>query len=195
MYRTYRELYRSKTEITRIGAGAGAFKLGKYVAVGLDVIGLGAIIAIFPGSLIAIILHLVIPRVSVLVWQLVIGFLAGWAARQFDPQGKSVLRWTIDVVGYFLRKHLTDGYKAIKLNTKSPEVRYAFYAVDEGMARSTPIIGKGPFTLHKPLGVKVRRDGTWVLKRSANPLEPGRYRVMDGEIQRIREAPKLRRKG
>lgn len=195
MYRTYRELYRAKTELTKIGSGVGAFKLGKYVAVGLDVIGLGAIAAIFPGIFIATILHLLYRPVAPWVWQIVIGILVVYIARQFDPQGKSVLRWTIDLVRYFTRKHLTEGFnkKGIKINSKAPSYRYAFYAVDGGIVRSTPIYGKGAFTLHRPLGFKLKRDGTWLLSRSHHPLEPGKYRVMDGEIKRVREAPKLRR--
>ncbi len=193
MYRTYRELYRSKTEITKIGSGAGALKLGKYMAVGLDVIGLGVIAAIFPGFFLAGFLHLLYHIIPVWLWQIAIGLMAGWAAKQFDPQGKSVLTWTLDLLSYFRRKHLTDGFKAIKIDKKAPQFRFSFYAVDQGTARATPISGRGSFTLHKPLGARVLRDGTWVLRRSNRPLEPGKYRVVDGEIRRIREAPKLRR--
>ncbi len=193
MYRTYRELYRSKTEITKIGAGATAWKFGKYVSFGLDVILLGVAVAVFPGFLIAGAIHAVYHVIPVWLWQIGIGFLTGWVARQFDPQGKSVLTWTIDLLAYFMRKHLTDGFNKIKLDLKAPHYRFSFYAVDQGTARATPIYGKGTFTLHKPLGIKVKRDGTWLLKRSLHPLEPGRYRVVDGEVRRVKEAPKLRK--
>lgn len=192
MYRTYRELYRSKTEITKIGSGDTAFKLGKYVSVGLDVILLSTVVAIFPGYFIAIILHLLYRPVAIWAWQFVIGIVAGWISKQFDPQGKSVITWTVDVISYFTRKRLTDGFnKGIKLDTKTPQYKFSFYAVDQGVASSTPIYGKGPFTLLKPLGAKVKRDGTWMLKRSHHPLDPGRYRVDDGQIKRIKEAPTL----
>ena len=194
MYRTYRELYRSKTEITTIGKGAGALKLGKYMAVGLDIILFGIIIGIFPGIFLAGILHMFYRPFPTLLWQIVIGLVAGWAASQFDPQGKSVLTWIIDLIAYFIRKHLTDGFnKEIKMDSKAPLYRYAFYAVDQGTARSTPVYGRGTFTLHKPLGAKLKRDGTWVLKRSTHPLPPGRYRVVDGRIKAFKEAPKLKK--
>ena len=195
MYRTYRELYRQKTEITKIGSGAGALKIGKYLSVGLDVLLLGAAVGIFPGVLIAAVLHAIYPPISKAIWIVIIGFTAGWAAKQFDPQGKSVLTWVMDVMAYLRRPRISDGFKPVKLDKKPLIYRYAFYAVDQGIARSTPIYGNGAFTLHKPLGVKILRDGSWILKRSHHPLEPGKYRVVDGKINKVTAPPKLRRHG
>lgn len=193
MYRTYRELYRARTEITTIGKGVGAIKLGKYVAVGLDIIFLGVIAAIFPGFLIAVLIHLFFRLFPVIVWQIAIGVLAGAVAKQFDPQGKSALTWTLDVLAYFRRKRITDGFKTVNLDKKIVLPRFSFYAVDQGIARATPISGKGSFTLHKPLSVSVLRDGTWIAKRVGHLHEPGKYRVVEGEIRRMKDAPMLRR--
>ncbi len=165
--------------------------MGKYVSMGLDVLLLGAIVAIMPGAIIGGILHKLYPSIPTILWMGFIGFAAGWGAKQFDPQGKSVLTWTVDVLLYLKRKHITDGYKPLALIQKPTLHKFAFYAVDQGTAYATPIAGKGTFTLHKPLGAKVLKDGTWVLRRSTHPLEPGKYKVQDGKIKRAVSMPPL----
>nr|NNM90130.1 hypothetical protein [Bacilli bacterium] len=191
MYRTYRELYQVKTEITKIGTGAGALKIGKYLSVGLDIVGLGVIGAIFPGIFVAAILHAVYHPISRIVWMVAIGVMIGWAAKQFDPKGKSVLAYAGDVIAYLRRKRMSDGFKPVAL-LKNPSVpRFAFYAVDQGTAQATPITGKGAFTLLKPMGVRVMKDGTWLIKRSSHPLPVGKYRIVNGQVKPVSPMPIL----
>ncbi|PWI56640.1 TcpE family conjugal transfer membrane protein [Sulfoacidibacillus thermotolerans] len=196
IYRTYRELYRAKTEITRIGEGEGAIKLGRFVTVGLDVVGVGFIAAIFPGILIALFLHPFFPVVPFFVWQITFGFFAGWTASQFDPQGKTALEWLWDLIAFLFRKKWTDGFFVIPKEKKAPLHRLSFYAVEKNTAYATPVIGSSQrLTLHRPLAVKVRRDGTWIVQRSAHPLPAGRYKVQNGKVVQVKEAPLLGRRG
>lgn len=192
MYRTYRELYRAKTEITRFGEGDGAIKFGRFVTVGMDIIGLGFLAAIFPGIFIALFLHLFYPVVPLFIWQTAFGFFAGWAASQFDPQGKTALSWVWDLLSFAFRKKWTDGFFVVRQEKKAPLYRLSFYAVEKNTAYATPVIGSSQrLTLHRPLAVKVRSDGTWVARRASHPLPAGTYRVSGSKLIKTKEAPKL----
>ncbi|PWI49846.1 hypothetical protein BM613_14605 [Sulfoacidibacillus thermotolerans] len=67
--------------------------------------------------------------------------------------------------------------------------------MEKNTAYATPVIGSSQYlTLHRPLAVKVRRDGTWIVQRSAHPLPAGTYRVSGNQVIAMKEAPKLKKR-
>ena len=204
MYRSYRELYRRKTELRKIGMGPGSWHIGRWMSLTVDLLVVGLLAMLMPGAAIGWLVSRADPRVPSFLVALGCGFTAGAAASRANLQGKAAWQWLLDTLGYALRPHEHDGWRRLD---RTPAARWtaAVYATDDGTAYATPVMGTATvLRLHRPAVVTVRhgrrdrcdqrgRPPVWTVRRSvraAQGLAPGLYRVRG---DRVVPAPPVRR--
>lgn len=180
-YRSYRELYRRKTEIRTLGSGPGKIVLGRWFQLTTDSFVIMSISWVFPGFPIGWLLYHWIPRIPPFVWAAGVAFGLGVLLGRLDLQGKASWRWALDALSFVLRSKWHDGWRGLDW-TDSPGWAARVYAVDQGTAYSTPVTGTGiVLRLHRQAQVHVKR-GVWTIRRGPNGLAPGTYRIRDGRV-------------
>lgn len=191
MYRTYKNIFRVRAEVTSISAGPGRRRivLPEGWAITADVVIifvvllpiLRYIIAPLPAFLLAKYLN-VSSGISFISWIVAIvlsGFI-GIILSKKEPAGKTSIQYIACIFNYFLRNKWHDGWdsKRIRLEKESENSIVRVSSYEEGCCGDVPAraIKLDHFELLRPAAVKVRQ-GKVRFTRRGERLLPGHYKV------------------
>lgn len=195
-YRTYKNLFRVKAEISSIGDGPMRFRLPEGVAINMDMV--FVFVATLPISrfLVAPIFEMMLRTqgdlASVLRWVYAIFISAGiaYVSRKFEPAGKSVMQYVWSIITFLFRNKWHDGWEAKKVNLyKGPasEIR-AYLLSEQDSCGSSPAVGfVDAFELKVPSSVKVSRSKV-IVSKIGKKLSPGVYRIQKGKVIKFESA-------
>jgi len=200
MYRTYVKLFRVQPEITTLGTGTKVIRLPKEYWITADVGIITFVILPIARFLVMPILtrllgiHSLGPALeSPINWVLafVTSFLVAVYLRRFDPDGKSIVRWSWDYLKYLIQPKWSDGWTDLR-GFKNEEYEYIVktevYSIHRNLCCSLPAEGVGVtrFALYKSADISVNRRGK--IKFSVgNKFVPGIYSVKGRQIVKIGE--------
>ncbi|MGP3788229.1 TcpE family conjugal transfer membrane protein [Paenibacillus sp. 1A_MP2] len=195
-YRTYKNVFRVRAELTSLSAGVGQKRivLPEGWVITTDVIGLfflslplfGFVVAPFPAYLINKILTVSTSQ-SYTTWtiSLVASFALALFLSKRDPAGKTSLQYIWSIVQFGLRSSWSDGWVSKRINLAGSEEAITYLShYENGHCGALPAKGYGldRFEIHRPTAVRVSRRGKVEFSRRGTKLQPGRYQITNGKV-------------
>ncbi|CAH8248468.1 TcpE family conjugal transfer membrane protein [Paenibacillus melissococcoides] len=198
-YKTYIRMFKVKFEISSIGAGDKRIRLPQGVSITFDMAVVTLLTLPLCRYLIAPIIGLLSggqDSIELWIYALITAVLIGWFSRKFEPAGRSIVLFGLDLIKFVFRSKFSDGWS--KRDSKIYQgnvqpVRVSLY--DQKKCGQFPASGEpDEFELRVAANVKVRR-GRAIFRLTGSKTSPGIYQVSKRKIEpRRQETLVLRRR-
>lgn len=209
-YRTYKELFRVRAEVSSIGTGGKRVVLPEWATITMDVLIMFVltlpitryVIAPLPNLFISAFLNIDHPILLWIEGAVMSGFIAVYLHKK-EAAGKTPLQFIGTLLGFAARAVINswhDGWRAQKIDLQTHKnVQVAIRRYDDRACGSLPARGYGvkTFTLTSTAAVRLRGSRIDFTKTGANKLGPGVYRIEGKKIVAVkkparRQPPSLR---
>lgn len=193
-YRTYKELFRVRAEISSIGTGSKRIVLPEWCQISADTLIIAVITLPVTRFIVAPITNLIVAPLlnahgSIFVWiqALLMSGGIGLLLNKKEAAGKSPLQFFGTLLGFAARTSVNgwhDGWETRKIELKTHRNVHIFMSrYDDRECGSLPAQAYGlkRFTLTSAAAVKVRGDRIDFTKRG-NRLAPGKYEIQGKKV-------------
>ncbi|MFS0883345.1 TcpE family conjugal transfer membrane protein [Metabacillus niabensis] len=194
-YRTYKNLYRIRPAITSFGQGEHRIRFPKGFQITLDMFVLTLVLwlpmSLIGGIFLGNIISLPMPLIG-----FIIAMGVAMKLEKIDPSGKNIVSFLFDLVKFFFRKKLTDGFENQRKNESWKEnVKVPVSLVEDNHVGSLPAKGYvTSFKLNGQYGVKLFKDGEVKISyQQGKSLPSGRYVIRSGKIEKYKNPPRLKK--
>lgn len=195
-YRTYKNVFRVRAELTSLSAGIGQKRivLPEGWVISTDVIGLFLlslplfrfVIVPIPAYFLNIILTTSTSQnYTTWVLSLASSFALAIFLSRRDPAGKTSLQYIWSIIQFALRNSWSDGWesKRIKLGSSEQAISYMSH-YENGHCGALPAKGYKleKFEIHRPTAIKISRNGKVEFSRRGKKLQPGKYQINGRDV-------------